>query len=280
MGTTIKRRLLITTYSNQYKNHFIGFSAIEQPLDWEVCRFLLAFYLGCFEKDDLQEAIREFTLVDPDTGDPYDISIDDGCLFYDDPVFIEQIVKNEEKYGRLQQNMMSLPFINQKLLQNSDGTVWVVPLLKERYQNDNVDYVECLINWAGKDVDELYLLLHDKDLYQIDKPHHQVNKEDPDLSAYSSDKVLLMKHIEKSRVFVFVHASASDDYCKSIVHNPDLSHLSFDSILTILYDGEKMAKRNCELTKQLGKCMCKKEIEEKLKSASGPYDFSISFLEE
>lgn len=150
--------------------------------------------------------------------------------------------------------------------------IYVVPLLNDSYNDENVEYTEKLIAALRQDGDDLWLLLHDKDLYSINKSYHPAN-----ISEFHEGRheVLncseLKSLIENNKVFTFIH-SDSDHFFAEVINK--LDELTIDGIISELVKSRNVVS----FTKEIAKCIKKGDMTKVLENAP-KYDFSKKFLE-
>ena len=122
-----------------------------------------------------------------------------------------------------------------------------------------------------KEDGDLYLLLHDKDLYSDHKKNQPVSDRD-ELGSKLEDSSLLKTLINDNKVFVFQH-NDQDEYYKKIIKKLDI--LSINEIIKKLEEQALVVL----FAKKISKYMRKSEMEKDLDDEeSNKYDFSKPFL--
>lgn len=191
-------------------------------------------------------------------------------VFYDDN-FNEWINNGENKCSFL--SKLGKTDYTHLIKKHKNQELYVIPVLNEDFHEDNLSYIEKIIERFENGNDKLYLLLHDKDIYLNGKTKHKATKNDvfeKDLGTFPK----LKKSIEDGRVFVFQHDPAKDDYYNQIVLKLDT--ITIDEIIKIL----DYKDPNYILSDKIGKIMLKKDIEENLKKSNDSgVDFSKDFLD-
>ena len=278
METLKNKRVLITTKLSNYPGHFRDFVTLDEISDWGVCKMLIKyFHTDIFIPADnsFRSRFEEFTIIDPDTDDvlPVDFSRND---FIDNLEFKRQVVDNPVVFRHFIEALGNSDFLKKSLLNNKDGSIWVMPTINDNYHDDNISYIESLISFAGRDCSELILLLHDKDIYNTKESikHHQVAKSDISLSSIIQDDSALMSLINGGKVFVFIHNSDEDTYCKSIVNNENLKEMTSSEIIDNLVELPK----NVAFSTQLGGVRRLSEMESIIENTKENYDFSKVFI--
>lgn len=272
-------KILITTKIANYNGHFLNFKSIQATYDWNVCYFLLKYYYSkIFRKEDESfiKEFQDFKIIDPDTDDEVVIDFSQNT-FIDDPDFVEQIVNNPDLYKHFIALLKKSSFLQNTLLQNNDGSIWVLPTINDSYKEDNVLYIESIIRWSRKNNEDLYLLIHDKDIYNtIDSiRHHKVTKNEQALSTCIRKDSQLMNLIESEKVYVFIHNSDEDSYFKNIINSNNLSEKKVSEIIDHLV----YVYNNCHLSEELGKELQLEKIQSILNKSNRSCDFSKKFLE-
>ena len=259
-----------------------NFKQIGAQFNWEVVKLLMQHkgsgikdetfntYLGTLEYID--DAGKEQTI---NTDNCWNLSGEN--LEYN--VFYVEIVNKEDKYKEFSDKFKQTEFVKKRFLQNSDGTVFIVPTLCDNnYNRANVEYVNELISWlkiGSEDAEsgnneDWYLLLHDKDLLSQGRPNSKVTSEDESRTLFCH---ALLNLVEKGRVFVFQHDGAKDYYYNHIVKK--LDNLTPNEIVELLNGVAK----NINLSGQLIKIMEENEMKYVMKESVETFDFSKQFLE-
>lgn len=176
-------------------------------------------------------------------------------------VFEKMILRTEYKYLIRKHNKCEL---------------YVLPVLNKEYDNQNIEYIENIVKVFKKDNEDLYLLLHDKDLYDDSKMHHPVSNSDK-LGIKLEDTSKLKSLINDNKVFVFQHKNEKDGdaYYKDIILK--LNDLSTKEIIEKLEEQARVVL----FAKKISKCMRKSEMEEFMGSEieNDKYDFSKPFID-
>ena len=225
------KRLIITTKAVKSLK---GFDPIDTKVDWGLAHLLLLKYYKQVIKEPEFSGFLQGIQVENRVGRSkplIDIENPDFSIFNND-VFKPY----QETCSDL---LMRTKHLSSIFLKNSVGSVWVVPTYYESYVDTNIEYIEQLIRWGKTEDTDLYLLLHDKDIYNTQEPvpQHLVNINDSLLSKKVSDSDELdeLKELIKGkRVFVFIHAADRDDYYKYIVWNEKLSSKSVNDLTDLL----------------------------------------------
>lgn len=283
MAVSSNKRILITTKVSNYDGHFTNFMPIQQVYDWDACYFLLKKFFSEIiqqENNGFKTSFSEFKIKDSNTDEEFDLDITNEN-FIDDKDFVEQIVNNSEVYSRFISKLKTSTFLKKQLLQNEDSNIWIFPTISDNYVDKNVNYIESLIKWSKKDNPEgdLYLLLHDKDIFSTIEPikHHKAEYGEASLSKTIKDNSSLMSLIRDGKVFVFIHNSDEDCYCKNIVNNPQLYQMDVSTIVNIL----TCIHKNFSLSLELAKQMRISDMHSTINKLSNDNfcDFSLKFLE-
>jgi len=145
-----------------------------------------------------------------------------------------------------------------------------VPVLNESYKEQNVLFVESLIKALKKDNDDLWLLLHDKDLYEHEKKYHKVDKNDifPDNNITSNENLYTL--ITTNRVFTFIH-QISDPFFEKVISK--LENISVDMIVEELEEHKRV-----DFAKDIASKMKKKDMVSIINNSTESFDFSKPFL--
>ena len=88
--------------------------------------------------------------------------------------------------------------------------IYVTPLLSDDFSMNNVEYIEKLLESIVKEGDNIYLLLHDKDLFKEQTRCYQVKA--CDVSSYVNEVSypILTSLIDNGRVCVYIHGEGLD----------------------------------------------------------------------
>lgn len=149
--------------------------------------------------------------------------------------------------------------------------IYVVPLLNDSYNDENVKYTEKLIAALKQDGDDLWLLLHDKDLYSIKEPYHLANLSEFNKGHVVYNCVELKTSIENNKVYTFIHQD-SDQFFTEVINK--LDELTLDDII------EEFEKhKRVDFAKKVAQCIRKQEMTNEIVNAEESYDFSEQFLE-
>ena len=156
--------------------------------------------------------------------------------------------------------------------------IYVVPVLNNNFAEENIAYIETLVKSIKRDDDIIYLLLHDKDLYDDTKKNHPVAFNDGFEKKLDQGSVL-MDLIDDTKVFVFQHQPGNDGDEGDVFYNNvimRLDEIAVDEIIKLL---SKQAS-NIILGKELSKCMRTSDMQILLsKYHNGEYDFSTPFMD-
>lgn len=254
-----KKRLIISTKNDTFTK-INGFIPIQQCLSWEIFKFILS---NSYDK-----------LLDDENFRTYMSSIVDNIYNPDSDFNF-----SDEEKNKIRGVIIDTDFYKSRFLQNANNSIWVIPILNETFNKNNIDYIENFISCASSDEYDVYLLLHDKDLFRETKCAHQVSDSDKDSFGinYNEFPPLLKERIEKNKTFVFKHQRDEDSYCRLIVWNKNLSSLSISSIIETL----TLVVDNLKITDSINKQLCKNKMEEEFCKATEKrsYDFSVKFLD-
>lgn len=279
------KKLLITTKENVL-NSLSKEPDLFKVFDgctWEVYKYLLNYrYANLYDKLFCDEKTLENYLKDLKTFDKLandnvpvfeDSSVD--CCFADNKTFIGWLGEKDNKDVFLKNVLgMNTPFLVKK---RENAELYVAPVLNDNYNDNNVCYIEELINVIkGSEEDDLYLLLHDKDLYKnVDGgiKHRKVTVNDASISDKVNSKQKLKEMINKERVFVFTHQD-SDNYYTQIIQK--IITITIDRVVQALTD--ELFLNNLVLFEKLGNCMSKSEMEQAYNSFNNNCDFSKPFM--
>lgn len=157
---------------------------------------------------------------------------------------------------------------------HDEKEIYIFPVLNKGFDKHNIKYIETIIGtFMEEDSDELYLLLHDKDLYNGPNKHHPVSDRD-ELGLKLDDGSVLKTLINDNKVFVFQHIDQDKYYCEII---KKLNILSIDEIIKKLEEQAQVIL----FGKQISKCMRKREMESVLadEKENNKYNFSEPFLD-
>lgn len=261
MDENKKIRIVLTVKQDKYDSRFSGFVPID-CLDNEACLSLVKHHYSDF-RHILPDEVTHKTLLE-------ETIISRGDEGYFDALFQDQI------FPDVVTAVLNSTFYKEKVLQNLAGNIWVLPACDVTSQ----EYINDLITWAEEDSTDLYLLIHDKDIYdtqggQIEIITHRVDIKDDNLCKEIVNP--LKDLIQNNKVFVFIHDTDRDDYYKYIVSNPRLSTIAPSSIVEIL----EGAHENLAFTNQLGQLSTYEEMMKFLTAAgenSKKYDFSKKFI--
>ena len=166
-------------------------------------------------------------------------------------------------------------FVKKHFLQKEE--IFILPIINDNYSQDNVKYVEKLVEWLYEDGVDLFLLLHDKDIFNTSEPIKQkrVTPKTKYLSEISLEDEKLKSLIENGKVYAFIHEEDKDAYYKGIVKS--INRIDVEKIVEILND--PTISLNQGLFEKLGSNMTKNEIEKVFEAADKKgCDFSKQFL--
>ena len=261
MDKNMKLRIVITVKKDKYNNRFNGFVPINR-LDKEACLSLVKHHYSDL-RDLLPNEVTQKGILD-------DLIFSRGDDGYFDALF------KEDSFDDVVKAVLNSSFYREKVLQNQAGNIWVLPASDMTSQ----EYINDLITWAEEDKTDLYLLLHDKDIYntlegQIEVITHCVDIKDEYLCKDIMNP--LEGLVNNKRVFVFIHDTDRDDYYKYIVSNSQLSTMSPSNIIQIL----EGAHKNIAFSNLLGQQNNYEKMMTLLEDArkeSKKYDFSKLFL--
>ena len=170
-----------------------------------------------------------------------------------------------------------LPNTNYKYLIKKHKThdIYIAPVLNNYYAEENIEYIETLVKSIKRDDDIIYLLLHDKDLFDDSKKNHPVTLNNG-YDEQWQDCPVLLELIKDNRVFVFQHQEGNDGdlFYKHVIMR--LDEITTDDIIMVLERPEP----NLLLGKELSKCMRTSKMHELLSVfPNGEYNFSIPFMD-
>lgn len=161
------------------------------------------------------------------------------------------------------------------LIRKREGQeIYILPVLNNGFDKQNIKYIERIIGaLKEKDGGDMYLLLHDKDLYDDNQKHHPVSNGDR-LGVKLEDNSILKALINDNKVFVFQHTINEDKFYSDIIL--ELGDLSTDEIIKKLEEQAQVVL----FGKKISKCMMRSEMEKAIDAeGSNKYDFSKPFLD-
>jgi len=270
-----KIRVLISTKEETFIKLSEDFIPITQSLIWDVGRFFLRKNYSSLVKEDqfkdylqslqIANRFKKFKPLIEDINNPGDV--------FESPSFIEQIIKTDDVFLR---KLQESNLFKSHFRQNKDSSIWIVPIFNQHFNPENINYTESLVSWANDDAIDLFLLLHDKDLYMTDREAQKVVSIDSSWGLSENSWLKMM--INEGRVFVFKHQPDEDVFCKDIVWNNDLSNLSSEAIMNTLQAPEIIAK-NLQLSESVGSIMDKSALSSAIDTEADGCDFSFKFLD-
>lgn len=246
---------------------------------WEVYKYLLNYKyanlydkLFCDEKtlENYLKDLKTFRKLENGNVPVFDSSVD--CYFADNETFKGWLGENGNKDVFLKNVLgMNTPFLVKKRM---NAELYVAPVLNEDYKEENVLYVEELIKCIKVgEGDDLYVLLHDKDLYATEEPitSRKVSSSDSCLSEKVNSTSNLKGLIKKEKVFVFTH-QPKDDYYKQIV--TELNNIAVVNIVDILFT----IRHNVDFASSIGDMNLITSMRNFIASENEFYDFSKRFF--
>lgn len=276
------KRILITTKNETFENYYkTDFYNIDSPFNIGICK---TWYQNIISDTDFSNYIKNITLKkaggrEIQLTDPkylfYSGSKNQEAKIFADR-FQEKINNDAEFRQNFLQKVMDSSFCKKKFLRNKDDSIWMVPTINDNYSDDNVNYILNLIAWASEDGAELYLLVHDKDIYNTQNAisNHKVKIEDNEISQLLKKSKALTELIDEGKVFVFTH-QGTDTFFQKIVTEKDILKKNADNAIEIL----KYYNNTRNLFATCGKKMKHKGIVGAIKKNEEECDFSINFLE-
>lgn len=268
-------RVLISTKEETFNKLSADFTPITQLLNWDVGRFFLRKnYSSLVKEEQFREYLQSLQVMNRfKRSKPLIDDINNPGDVFESSSFIEQILNTDNVFLRKLQDSC---LFKSRFRQNRDGSIWIVPILNQHYNPDNIIYTESLVSWANEDNVDLFLLLHDKDLYATDREAQKVMSEDPSWELQENSQ--LKKMIDGGRVFVFKHQPDEDVFCKNIVWNKDLSDLTIEAIMNTLLAPEIIAN-NIHFSESVGSIMDKCSLSSAIDNEANGCDFSFKFLD-
>lgn len=281
MAEQNKTRLIITVHADKYQDRFKGFSSLNEVLDWPLYRLLLKNYYHAIKNEgsELESYLKTIQLQNPTTGRMTPLAIDDTS-FLDKERFINQIINDDNKRLSLIQHLNTTDFFKKKLLKNEDGSIWILPTIHQSYNDENVDFIEKIVDLAQKSCDELYLLLHDKDILATKESiaNHMVSKDDSILSKKISTSSSLYRLINDSKVFVFIHSS-EDRFFNVIINNDEIGRTGgVNNAIKSMTSTVSNVHSNQDLSYKLASNIQSDTMHKIMSSTTDVYDFSDLFL--
>lgn len=254
---------------------FINYQAYGSFECYEVYMLILKKYSNVFDNQDFISYLKGLKYIN---------QLEREMSIFPDNIDYSKVVNNDNFQNWIQKKTNKENFICNLIKTNNlylirkhkKAEIYVVPLLNRTFVEENVIYTDMLINAFKKKDDDLWLLLHDKDLYSSDRSCRLVNKNDDGLGQINSDNFCeLYNLVEGKRVYVFKHDSNADYYYDKIVLQLDDEKLTSERIVNRLNNPAIL------LAEELGKKIKKNEIELGIINApnSISYDFSKQFLE-
>lgn len=270
-----KIRVLISTKEETFNKLSYGFIPITQSLIWDVGHFFLRKnYSSLVKQDQFRDYLQSLQIENRfGKHNPLITDINNPGDVFESPSFIEQFIKGNNAFlSKLQEsNLFKTHF-----RQNKDGSIWIVPVFSHYFNPDNINYTESLVSWASDEDIDLFLLLHDKDLYTTDRESQKVTSIDSSWGLHENS--CLKKMINEGRVFVFKHQPDEDVFCKNIVWNKELSTLTSEAIMNTLQAPEIIAN-NMHLSESVGSIMDRSALSSAIDAEAGGCDFSFKFLD-
>lgn len=236
---------------------------------------LLKEHITLFDNEEFKSYLKGLKFIN---------QVGKEMLIFPDNIDCSKVFNNDNFKTWIENDENTMNFIKQLIKTNdkhlirkhNTEEIYVVPVLNEDFNDENVEYTEKLIEALKKKDDDLWLLLHDKDLYNSDRSCHLVKKDDDGLVPIEGEnRHELNNLVEGKRLFVFRHESNADYYYDCIVLQLDDEKLTSEGIV------KRLDNPAILLAEKLGEKMMKKEIEQGLSDAptSISYDFSKQFLE-
>lgn len=243
---------------------------------FDIYKMLMAKYGSMFNHQDFTRFLESLSLQDEAGEDSLIFqnleSFNYKSVFENDN-FITWISDNNNKDSFLS-NLCQCKDLH-LLRKHNSFEIYIVPTYSDTFAPENVSYIELLVNKLKKGDEEVYLLLHDKDLYETGKECHHASPEDSfglkDMHKYET----VWSLINSRKVFVFKHDTSVDDFYNNIVLK--LDELSIDGFMKAL--AIKLDASNFTLSEILGKLMSEEEMKDALKGCGSQYDFTKSFLD-
>lgn len=264
------KKIIISVRISDVNCDFINYAPYGDEKCFEVYKMLLSKYNDVFTNENFISFLKGISYEyegssEPVFNDPNFFNYD--SVFQDDS-FIDWIKSEENK--RI--------FINHLIMMN-DGhiirkhiteEIYVVPLLNDFYQDANVKYIEELVNALRQEHDDLWLLLHDKDLYEREERYHQADKSEFENIPAFSNCPKLITLIENNKVYTFIHQN-SDHFFSEVIKK--LDELTLKDII------KEIENKRIEFAKDIAMKIKKEEMISLLENANETYDFSKPFLE-
>ena len=273
------RKILITAKESVLTSLEADLFKVFDGCKWEVYKYLLKFRYSklynklFFEKNTLRDFLDGLQTTNA-AGRVISVFMGPvDCGFVEKDPFKNWLLKDKNTDDFLNNLFgMDTPFLVKK---RENAELYVAPVLNDNYNDNNVCYVEELINVIkGSEEDDLYLLLHDKDLYKnVDGgiKHRKVTVNDANLSDKVNSMQKLKEMINKERVFVFTH-QPTDNYYKRIVS--ELNNIAVGNIVDILYT----ISHNVDFASSIGNEMTITRMRECIAGEKEFYDFSKKFF--
>ena len=268
------KKIIISVKVNQVDlTSLANYSPFGDPKCFEVYKYLIKKNIDVFKNDSFITYLKTIsTKYDGSQVSLFDSlnSLDYGTVFEDEN-FIGWIKTKKNKIGFIDKLLLT----NDKYFIRKHKTeeIHVVPVLNEDFNDENVKYTDALITALKKKGDDLWLLLHDEDLYDSNSnyPYHKA-----DISEFHQGHVVnncnkLKKLIINNKVFTFIHQD-SDSFFSEVIKK--LDELTLDDIIKELEKHKRV-----DFAKKIAKCIKKGDMTSVLKKARETYDFSEQFLE-
>lgn len=155
---------------------------------------------------------------------------------------------------------------------HNDHEIYVLPVLNSNFDTLNSQYIETVIKTLKKEDDDLYLLLHDKDLYNFSNKFHRVAPNDGHVLLNSESTLLSL--IDSIKVFVFYHQDDDPFYTEIIKR---LDGLKIDEIIEKMKEQARLELFANELAEKIEISNIRGMMDKKRKE-SELYDFSKPFI--
>ena len=273
MGQNNKKIIISLRVDIVDTTSFVNYSPHDECI--EVYKMLLNKYISMFDDEKFKSYLKElkYTNMVKIEKNIFPENIDYSKIFfnenfnkwiskeYNTKKFMEELIKTNDKH---------------LIRKHKKAEIYVVPVLNEDFDYENVVYTVALIKALKKEGDDLWLLLHDKDLYSSDRSCRLVQKGDDNLVLLEGEKLCNLNNlVDGKRVYVFRHESNADDYYDKIVLQLDDEKLTSEEIV------KRLDNPAILLAEKLGEKMMRKEIKQGIfdAQASLSYDFSKQFLE-